>query len=303
MTKGIGFLLIAALSFSFSTVFGKFITLQSEISAFEITFFRFLIGFLIMLGYITIHKKSLRPHKTHYVLLRAVSNFGVVIFLFLGVQSTTITKANMLNMTYPVFVFVIAPFINREKAKFYNYLFLVITMIGVYLITFPDFSRINVGDLYALLSGICGGFAVSILRESRKYDETYLIMFYLNAIGAVISLVMIAPSFMLPGPKMLVYLILSGLTGFSGQLFSTVGFRYLDAPTGALITASRILFAGSLGVSIFADPVTERILLGGSLILFSLIGVSGIVKKFRTATEYKSGRPADPSQKNEPEHE
>jgi drug/metabolite transporter (DMT)-like permease len=277
MTKGIGFLLFAALSFSFSTVFGKFITLQSEISAFEITFFRFLLGLFIMLVYVAIQKKSLRPHKRHYVLLRAVSNFGVVIFLFLGVQSTTITKANMLNMTYPMFVFVIAPFINREKAKFFNYLFLLITMVGVYLITFPDFSRVNFGDLYALVSGIFGGFAVSILRESRKYDETYLIMFYLNAIGSVMSLIIIAPSFILPGPKMMVYLILSGLTGLSGQLFSTLGFRYLDAPTGALITASRIMFAGSLGVSIFADPLTLKILLGGGCIVLSLVGVSGVI--------------------------
>lgn len=281
MTKGIIFLLTAALLFSFSIVFAKFITVQSNISALEITFCRFLTGFLIILAYVVIKKKPLRPNRPGYVTFRGISNFAAASLFFLGIQFTTVTKANMLNMTYPVFVFVMAPYINREKARIFNYLFLFTTMIGIYLVTLPDFTAINIGDLYALISSVISGISTSLLREARKYDETYLILFYLMLIGTLANFILIAPIFIFPEQRILPYLLFSALSGFLGQLFSTIGFRYLNAPTGSLITASRMLFAGILGVSIFADPVTLRIILGGLLILISLIGVSGVVTRPR----------------------
>ena len=81
--------------------------------------------------------------------------------------------------------------------------------------------------------------------------------------------------------SILLPLILSGLSGFVGQIFGTIGFYYLDAPRGSLVTASRILFAGILGVSLFADPLTLKILLGGACIVFSLVGVSGVIEMRR----------------------
>lgn len=277
MLKGVIFLLLAALSFSFSTVFAKMIVLQSNVPAFEIVFFRFLIGFPMILGYVLVTKKPLRPKRMDWVILRACFNFGVVAFLFLGVQFTTITKANMLNLTYPVFVFVVAPFMNKEKARLSNYLFLFVTIIGVYLVTLPDFTHINVGDLYALISGIIGGFSISSVREARKYDENYLIIFYLMAIGLLGNFLLMLPIFVIPEGKIFFNLVFSAAGGFLGQIFTTMGFHYIEAPTGALLTASRLLFATLLGVSLFGDPLTFRILSGGMLILISLIGVSGVI--------------------------
>ena len=177
MLKGIVFLLLSALAFAFSTVFVKIITLQSDIPTLQITSVRFFLSFLIMLTYVIIRRKPLRPNNTKYVVLRAILNIGAVAFLFLGVKLSTITKANMLNMTYPVFVFIVAPWINKEKTRPSNYLFLFITMIGVYLVASPTVATFNIGDVYALCSSLIGGMAISVLREARKYDESYLILF------------------------------------------------------------------------------------------------------------------------------
>ena len=98
------------------------------------------------------------------------------------------------------------------------------------------------------------------------------------AIGAGIGLLITIPIFVIPETHILLPLILSGLSGFVGQIFGTMGFHYLDAPRGSLITASRILFAGILRVSLFADPLTLKILLGGACIVFSLVGVSGVIE-------------------------
>jgi drug/metabolite transporter (DMT)-like permease len=244
--------------------------------------------------YVLIKRKSIRPNRLDYITLRSFLNIAALICFFSSIQLTTVTKATLLNMTYPVFVFVIAPFINKEKAKAYNCLFLLLTLVGTYLVTDPDFANINRGDLFALLSAIIAGFSLTTLREARKHDESYLIMFYLTSIGIVINFVLMGPFFVLPESKVIPYLFLASLFGFLGQVCSTIGFRYLEAAIGALMTASRILFASVLGISIFADPLTLRIILGGILILISLVGVSGIIAlppKFSMG--YKFDRPED----------
>jgi len=73
-----------------------------------------------------------------------------------------------------------------------------------------------------------------------------------------------------------VYLILSGVSAAAGQVFITIGYRYIEAASGSLVSASRIVFAGVLGVLVFADPFTVPIMTGALLILVSLLGVGGL---------------------------
>ncbi|NJK97217.1 MAG: EamA family transporter, partial [Bacteroidales bacterium] len=106
MYKGIILLLLAELCFASSTVFAKLVTNTSDISGVEIAFFRFLIGFIASAYTVYRLKIPLKPHNTKLVLWRAFLNTTAADLLFLAVQHTSITNANMLNMTYPVFIFI-----------------------------------------------------------------------------------------------------------------------------------------------------------------------------------------------------
>ena len=115
--KGILFLLAAELCFTLSTVITKHVVLVSAVPAVEITFFRFSAGFVLSAFHMVRRKASFKPNNWVTVSLRGVLNTVAVIVFFYAIQFTTVTKANMLNMTYPVFVFLVAPFINREKSS------------------------------------------------------------------------------------------------------------------------------------------------------------------------------------------
>lgn len=282
MHKGVFYLLLSALSFALSTVFAKIIITQSKIPAIELTFFRFAAGFAVILIYITIQRKPVVPNKISYVLLRAVFNTLAVLCFFIGITYTTITNANMLNMTYPIFVFLIAPFLNKEKTSLVYFFYLAITMAGVVLFVIPgetiSLATINKGDMLALLSGLFAGFAITSLRESRKYDESYMILFYLMAFGTILNTVLVIPYFIFPSGIMLIYVILTTLVSVLGQVFLTTGYRYIDASAGSLVSSSRIIFAAFFGIVIFSDHITLRMFIGGILILSSLLGISGAWK-------------------------
>lgn len=280
MSKGVLYLLTAEFFFALGTVIVKHITAETSISGIEIALFRFFTGFVIISTGVVISGKKIRPNKKSYVFLRAFFNTISVIFFFLGVEYSNVSKANLLNMTYPVFVMFLSPLINRERSDNSIYLYLAVIMTGIYLIIVPGggspvFGAINRGDIFSLLSGVTSGFAISFLRESRKYDSVHVILLYMLATGAVIGGVISVQSFILPQLKYLLYMIFIGIISLIGQSLITTGYKYIDAAPGSLVSSSRILFGIVFGAVIFSDPVTIRIIAGGIMIAVSLAGVNG----------------------------
>lgn len=282
MYKGIALLLMAEFCFAAATVFAKLVTNTSDISGVEIASFRFLIGFIASAYTVYKLKIPLKPNSKKLVLWRAVLNTTAVIFFFLSVQHTSITNANMLNMTYPIFIFIFSPlFIKSDKTKSLNYIFLILSCIGIYLVIHPDFQHINKGDVFGLLSGIIGGFSVITLRLAREKDSTILILFYLMGIGLIMNSIIVLPTFVVPEGINILYVICSASIGFLGQVFMTSGYKHISAREGSLVSGSRILFAVLLGVSVFSEDLSIPIIVGGLLILVSITGVSLLSSRIR----------------------
>ena len=274
MYKAVFSILLAEFCFAAATVFAKFITKSSDIPAIEITFFRFFIGVIFSYGYILRHKISLRPQRWSLVIWRAVLSTVALIMFFYSVQFTSITNANMLNMTYPVFIFIVAPLFWKQKVKVLALLYLAVTMTGIYLVIRPDFSSVNPGDLWGLLSGILAAFAVITLSIARESESTVIVVFYLMAIGFLSNGLIMIPVFQLPEGIEYFNLIASGAFGVLGQVLLAMGYKSVHAKTGSMISSSRIVFATALGFFIFSEPLTLSIVIGGIMIVGSIVGVS-----------------------------
>ena len=274
MNKGILLLILAEFCFAAATVFAKFVTTSSAIPAIEITFFRVFPGMIIAALYMWKTGTSFKPHRVSLIISRAVFNFLALVAFFYAVQYGSVTNANMLNMTYPVFIFLVAPLFKLERSHRRSLLLLATAMAGIYLVIFPDFSHINTGDMIGLCSGIFAAFSIISLAAAREYDSTVLIVFYLMAIGTACNAVLMAPVFVMPDMHTLPLLIGSGLMGVLAQVLLTMGYKDVSAKAGSMVSSSRILFATAMGSFFFAEPLSLRIVCGGLLIITAIIGVS-----------------------------
>jgi drug/metabolite transporter (DMT)-like permease len=281
MKKGIILILSAELLFTIASALTKKITMLSDIGGADVTFFRFAIGLFCMSGFIAHKRLSLKAQKPLFISLRGIFNTLAVMFFFGALGYTTVGNANMLNMTYPIFVFLLSPFINNESSRKIYYLFLISAMAGIYLIAFPDLSSINRGDILALTSAVMAGFGITSLRQAGKYDSPYLILFYLMLFGTVINGLWILPDFKGSSSVLVwVLLILSGIIGFGGQILLTVAYKFIDARSGALTSSSRNIFAITIGAAFFSEAITTRIIIGCLLILISLAALSRFFERF-----------------------
>jgi drug/metabolite transporter (DMT)-like permease len=285
LKSGVVLLILAEFCFAAATVFVKYITNISDIPAIEITFFRVAMGTMVAAFYMWHTHTSFRPNNIRLVIARAVFSFSALVAFFYAVEHSSVTNGNMLNMTYPVFIFLLAPLFGLEKMKKLALLFLVMAMIGIYLVILPDFSNINKGDVIGLLSGIFAAFAIITLSVAREYDSTVLIVFYLMAIGTVCNAFMMLPVFIMPSLKQMPALLLSGILGVMGQVLLTMGYKNVTAKAGSMVSSSRIVFAALMGFFFFSEPILLRIILGGVLIILSIIGVSLLTRKIPVEDE------------------
>lgn len=284
MRTGVLLLLTAEFLFALSTVFVKFVTSETIISGIEIAFFRFFTGFILTFTYVHTSGKYYPMVKPFNIYMRGIFNTTSVIFFFLGVQYTTISNTNLLNMTYPVFVFLISPFITKEKIQRDLLFFLILVLAGIYFVVIPEgssASSVNKGDVYALLSGITAGFGITFLREARKTDYTQTILLYMFLIGSTIAGVMLINKFVMPNGVFILHIFIIAILSFIGQVLLTAGYKCISATAGSLISSARIVFAIFLGVIFFSEPLTLRIISGSILIMISLAGVNGFFRKLK----------------------
>lgn len=279
MYRGIIFILLSELCFTTSTVFSKLLTDSSKVSALEITFARFFLGFIVISMTVYKNSVSLAPNKISLLIWRGVLNTIAVILFFLASQYTTITNTHMLNMTYPFFIFLFSPlFFQAEKMSPWMYPILVVALAGIWLVINPDWNAVNKGDLFGLLSGIISAFAIITLNMARQNDSTPVILFYLMAIGTLINGLVMLPVFVWPEGRQWLLLMASAAVGVVGQICITYGYKYITARAGSLVSTSRILYAVLLGMLIFSEDLTFRIVAGGLAILFSIAAVTWLQK-------------------------
>ncbi|NLC03272.1 MAG: DMT family transporter [Tissierellia bacterium] len=158
-------------------------------------------------------------------------------------------------------------------------MYLIIIMIGIYIVANPSFGSFNIGDLLSLISALFASLSILSLTQSRKENPAYMIVFYVMLFGTIINIPTAFKDLSSFDMNGLVPVIVSASFGVLGQIFITWGYKYVDSATGSLISASRIIMAALIGYMFLGEPINLRILMGIILITLSLIGISGYFNK------------------------
>lgn len=276
---GVFLILLSALSFTFSTYFGKIVTNTTDMSGVITSFSRFFLGAILVTVYILIKKKSFKAPDIKPIVYRSGFNSFAIMLYSIALSYTTITNINMLNMTYPIFVLLFAPYFTKEIIDKKNYIYLAIIMTGSYIVANPSFGNINIGDLLALASALMASFSIMSLTNATQQNKSYIILFYVMLFGVAFNLPFAYKDILAFDSSALFPVFMSALLGILGQVFITLGYKYVDSATGSLTSASRIVMAAIVGYLLLGEPLTTRILIGMTLITGSLVALSGFFQK------------------------
>ncbi|TKB24024.1 EamA/RhaT family transporter [Desulfopila sp. IMCC35006] len=244
----------SAFFFYLATVIIRWAARYVEIASAYFVFSRFLLGFIVVVATMLLRRQHLAPRRYHYLVGRTIANTVAVFCFYKAVEVGTVAEANILNMTYPLFVAIFSWFFLREQREVFSLVIVAVAFAGVWMLLSPGEINIRWANLWGLCSGITAAFAMVYLNISRRYHDSQTILFFMFGLGTVLMLLFFHDAIFWPNATELFFLLSCSVVGVLGQYLLTYGFLYVTAVNGSIISSSRILMAALLGPLLVADP-------------------------------------------------
>ena len=163
------------------------------------TFSRFLLGFLIVAGIILVKRHPLRVYNPHVLIGRAVTNCLAVYFFYMAVKYHIGGRANILNMTYPLFIALGTWLFLKNQRDPVTTATVLVACVGVWMVLAPDGGIVlRQENLWGLMSGLSAAASMIYLNLSRKEHDTTTVLFFVFGIGSLMMLLFFFDRFFIP---------------------------------------------------------------------------------------------------------
>ena len=266
---GCGCIFLSAFCFYLTTTVIRWSKAHVLIDPAFFAFARFLLGFMVVSAVLAFKKQPIRPRRYDLLFGRMAFNCIAVYCFYKSVDLTSVAEANILNMTFPVFVALFSWILVKEQRDLAAIGMVMAAFAGIWLILSPQTIGFKTGNLWGLASGIFASFSIISLNLSRQYHDSNTILFFVFGLGAIFMWLLFHDSIFMPTNRAeLYYLTLCSAFGIGGQYLITIGFLFVTAVEGSIISSTRILLAALLGPVIASDPALSVSGWIGALLIF-----------------------------------
>lgn len=264
-------LLAVAAMWGISFVWMKDILDQQDVFSFLVS--RFIVAALVML--VANPKVIARLNRT---LLLKGSLIGTAlglgyIFQTLGLERTTPAITGFITGLYVVLTPLIGALILKEKLTISAWFYIALATVGLGVLSINGLS-IGTGELFVLISAFL--FAAHILllsRWSRDFDA-YTLTFVQLATCAIVSGIPASLNGFVAPPDTQVWAVViftAVFATFFAFVVQTWAQARISATKVAVILTMEVVFAALFSVALGAEPLTLRIVLGGSMVLVAMV--------------------------------
>ena len=282
------YLLLPILFWSGNYVLGR-MTVSSGIDPYTISFLRWTLACLIILPF-AYRKLYQERHiiRQHWPLLVLFGWLGICnynLFLYIGLTSTTVTNAVLLNSIMPVMILITARIILGSTTSWAQNLGILVSTLGAITIVSRGsldtllHLTVSAGDLWILTAAVSWAvYSVMIIRRPKAMS---LIGFFAST--AIIGTLIQVPLFLLFGEN--------SLSDLQAKDWSSIAYMGVFASIGAFLCWNigiQKLGAATAGHFIHLLPVfsitLSALLLGERLFQFHLVGIALIFSGILIAT-------------------
>jgi drug/metabolite transporter (DMT)-like permease len=181
------------------------------------SFFAFI--FLLIVNAIKGNLKELRTFKLKdYIQIIGIGLLGTFLynlFLYLGINKMQATQAFIINYLWPIMTIVFACFILKEKMTVRKMIAIVLSFIGVIIVTSNGNLSIEssslIGALFCILAAISYGL-FSVLNKMKKYNKfVSMMLFYLSSFIVSLLYILITKEWYIPKTNQLMGLLWIGI--------------------------------------------------------------------------------------------
>ncbi len=281
--NGIFYAVISSMSFGFSPLFSLAL-IAAGFSDFDILSYRWLLAGIVLMIYAFAKKKSLRPNsfdEAWKIILLSVLRAITSVTLLIGYINISSGIAATINFMYPVIVTLTMVIFFGERRSAIDYLAILASIFGVYLLASGDSIVAHGGNTkLGLTCSLISAFtfaAYYIVMKQVKADKIEVVKFttWMMMLSAVYFIIC---AFIFNGKLTLITDIRSWLNALGLGLWATMvsnitgvkGIRRIGPTMTSVLGALQPVTAVILGVLFLGEHLYLRSLIGISIILVAV---------------------------------
>ncbi len=244
--------------------------LGQQLHPFEIAFFRNLFGLLVILPLLIRHgRQSFATSQPGLQLLRGLSSIVAMLGWFYGLSLVPIAEATALSFSSAIFASLGAVLILGETMRLRRWTAVVVGFIGTLIILRPGFAEVGPGVWWILLSSVCWGISIVIVKRLGRTDSALSIVTWMSVMLTIYSLPPALWVWQQPTLLQLGLLLLIGTLASAGHLAMVSALKLVDASSLTPLDYTRLIWASLIGYLAFGELPDLWTWVGGSLIFAS----------------------------------
>jgi drug/metabolite transporter (DMT)-like permease len=273
-------MLISTLAFACMNSTVKYL---ADVSTYQIVFFRSLGSLFFTFGFLLKNKIPIIGKNNKLLIFRAVVGAASMMLFFMSVKYLSIGTAVSLRYVAPIFASIFAVFLLKEKIKWIQWLFFLISLLGVFVLKGFDDQLNTIGLILVMLASVLSGLVYVIISKIGKSEHPIVIVNYFMVFATLLGGVLSINNWVTPVGSEWLFLMLLGVFGYFGQVYMTKAFQTASTNIVAPIKYFEVIYTATFGVFIFGEIYTFWSLFGISLIIGGLILNIWYTSKFKNS--------------------
>lgn len=267
MSRGVLYMMFSTFVFSLMNLLIKFIP---HIPAVEIVFFRSIISLVISFTILKAEGIYLWGNNKKVLILRGAFGAVSLLLYFKMIQEIPLASATVILFLSPIFTTILGIFIVNEKVKPLQWLFFLISFVGIIIVKGFD-TRISILYLImGILASIFSGLAYNCIRKLKSSEHPLVIIFYFPMVTLPLTGIAIFFLWKTPVGTDWFFLIAIGVLTQIAQYFMTRAYQAEELSKVVSLRYLGIIYALSFGYVFFDEQFGAMAYVG---MIITLIGV------------------------------
>lgn len=255
-------------------------------TTYQLIFYRFALSFVVTLVFF---RKRILPIKKLEVMCSALLSI-ILLFVFitmtLGLKYTSASNAGFIISLSVVFIPIFGYFISKEKIASKNFIFMLLSILGIYLISVQESLTIQYGDFLCLLCAILFALHVALTGDfSKKYNPITLgvLQFGFTSVYSLFLFKIIPyKPISFTNKRFIVSLVLLSIFSTAlGYIFQLLAQKHVNAITTAVILSLEPVFSAIFAYFILFETMSLNQIVGAIILFASAIGIQIDLKSIK----------------------
>lgn len=276
---GVIYAMLSSAAFGITPIWTKH-ACSRGMNSITVLFFRLLITAGILLSYFLVKKIEFKVNKKEFLnlLFLGVLGYGsTTITLFLSYTYISVGVATTLHFVYPAVVTILMILVYKEKVYLGKIFSLLLSVAGVYCLIYTKNMCINTtGIVFAIISGVFYSiYIIGVDKGEIKEMDVLVSTFYVTAVASVCVFIFgkftVGIKIVVTHSTIIDVLCISVISTLFALVAFVKGIKIIGSSNASILSTFEPIVSVLLGAIILNEKITFSIVLGTTLIIFSVL--------------------------------